>query len=213
MHQANPSDVVAAIRFSLDSFAKEGEIDTNRWTSRSYRTHIMLGKAIRRAESATEKSVIGQAMQRLGFARYRRGKPGSKLIWAPEWRHIDALGVECAGNWDRDCWNGHYRQILGVEVENDFNEFELTMRGLLDLRLQLGVGVFYLPPSEESAKVDWRKVNVSGGPPGSEKQLLADWKPPWERDHFPVVVGENVSLVAIFLDRTQPRWIDHHIWS
>ncbi len=213
MHHVNPSDIVDAIRGSLQSFVKEGEIDPTRWRIRSYRTHKMLGKAIRNAERATQESVISKALERLGFARYRRGVAEKELIWAPEWRQIDALGVECAGNWDRDCWNGHYRLILGVEVENDFNEFELTMRGLLDLRLQLGVGIFYLSPNEGGAKGDWSEVSVAGGPPGSETQLLADWTPPWEREHFQVVVEENVNLVAIFLDWNKPDWIGHRIWT
>lgn len=208
MDKINPSDILDAVRGSLQSFV----IDRTRWPNRSYRTHIMLGKAIRRAEPATQKSVISDTLQKLGFRRYERGVSG-KFIWAPEWRQIDALGVECAGNWDRDCWRGHYRVILGVEVENDFNEFELTMRGLVDLRLHIGVGVFYLSPNEGGAKEDWSEVRVTGGPPGSEALSLADWKPPWEREHWNVVVEKEVSLVAIFLDSSKPGWIGHRIWT
>lgn len=47
------------------------------------------------------------------------------------------------GALDNDCWHGLYRTTLALELENDIQEFELTMRGLLDVRAELHCGVFF----------------------------------------------------------------------
>ena len=202
--------VMEALKVALTSRAPE--IDYERWRRTwGYRTHVMLGRAIRGGpERGTDVHVLGEAMRLLDYAPHsRRGTLQQKRIYAKEWYRLDLVAAEAETNWHADCWRGRYRLTLtlALEVENDIREFELTMRGLLDVRVPLGVGIFY------ATRDDLDGIEVGVGSKGVPLVRLETWTPPWAREApWQVRVEPGTTLAVVFLDAKWPRVIGAKTW-
>ena len=209
----NAEALVGAVARALEEWRRPEHrpgIDPEEWgLGGELRTHIMKGDAcwrrLKRSKSPTY--VLRTVLKSLGYEKYSHRQPGQRRIYAHEWRRFDLLAIDAPENWDGDCWKGRFRTSLCLELENDIQKFELTMRGMLDLRASLHCGVFYAPENYElrldKLPIGVAHANVKNG----ARQPLAEWKPPWNRGQWSVPVIGNEQLLAIFLSGEEPRVI------
>jgi hypothetical protein len=135
----------------------------------------------------------------------------AQRVYFHERNKIDVVAVECPDNLDNDCWHGLYRTTLALELENDIQEFELTMRWLLDVRAELHCGVFF------AKSLDGLLVGGSHHQhkPTKIQVPLATWTPPWHHDRGDWVVpaAGNEKLLAIFLSDQEPKLLGARLYE
>lgn len=165
------------------------------------RTHIMKGNAIRRRRAATPNYVLRDVLEAGGYERWEPRRRDLRRVYFPERHTLDVVAIDCPSNWDDDCHRGQYRTTLAIELENDLREFEMTMRGLLDVRASLSCGIFYARDGREP-----REVGVAHAhDPGPQWAPLDAWRPSWFNKGWPVPPLPGERQLAIFLSELEPR--------
>lgn len=203
-----PLTFIEALGEELAAYTWERTVGLG-WESASYRTHHMMGTAIRTRKEAPnrgENCVIKRLLQRLGFTPENQGPSGEKAVYFPEGRRVDVVACRCEDKWYDDCWRGEYETVMAAEVENDIREFTLTMRGLLDVRAQSYFGIFY------TWEMDLDSMRVGFGPQREPLKPLRDWKPPWDSSRVCPVSPDDAPLVAVFLSDREPRLVGARIY-
>ena len=203
---------VKALGDALALHAKD--IDEKRWGDWAYRTHWMLGRAIKGKAPARKTFILRTVMKDLDYRWHRRDpRPSDPTVadrtWTRERWGLDLGAVESPVEWDRACWEGRWRTTLALEVENDIQEFSLTMRGLLDVQAQLRVGVFYA--NEPLERVEDLRVGV--GPRDENTRVrLGNWTPPWTEPNTGSQLADGGQIAAIFVSCQRPAVLGVQPW-
>ena len=195
-----PEQVLKAIQEALVFQSTFGE-----WNPARERTKTMLRRRTEPRKTVQVKEdwpeahcVLDYVMAKLGFKGVgRNGGSRFHRVYGREWRRYDMLAVESDSSWDDDCWRGQYRNVLAVEVENNIQEFALTMRGLLDIRCEHLLGIFYAPPGIEElgdVQVGVARTQKSAKARSEPHRVsLLDWRPSFLPDDLK-------WMMAVFLD-------------
>jgi hypothetical protein len=148
---------------------------------------------------------LAEVLDRFGYRRHGANGANPRVFFHE--RHgLDLVAVDCAENWDQDCWKGEYRTTLALEVENRIQEFAMTMRGLLDARATLHCGIFYVPAKFEDRLGDTEVGMAAHKKDAITTQRLDDYVPPWRNSgHWAVVPSGDEQLLAVFLAENEPR--------
>jgi hypothetical protein len=167
----------------------------------------MLGRAIRGSARARPDYILGTAMEDLGYARHRAsGRPTNGVYSHERWQ-LDLGAVQSPEEWNRDCWLGTWNTVLALEVENNLQEFSLTMRGLMDVRANLRVGIFYTDRDEHG--LGDQPVGV-----GTQTVRLDAWSPAaLSTPRFPLPIERGAAMCAIFLSTERPRLVGYRTWK
>ena len=159
-----PDASMTATRFkdALDAALAPYAQKADHWDRPAYRTHLMLGHAIRGSEPGEEECVLRETMKRLGY-RWHMKDPvgeGCDRTWTRKRWGLDLGAVISEEVWHDAYWSGAWRTTRALEVEKDICEFALTMRGLLDVRADLYVGLFHA----DDECVDVGDIRAGSGP-------------------------------------------------
>ncbi len=164
-----------------------------RWGSRGQRTQLLKGAAHSRTGS-----ILHRTFQDLG---YKYGDGGANRLFAYEWNQKDIVAVDGLGEpWDKACWRGRYRYDIVCEVENDLPELEMTMRGMLDLRARLSVGIFFASESDPTiGEGTWSRGH-------SDLRPFSSWIPPsGASDEFPWIFARGDEMLIVLLSKQRPE--------
>lgn len=199
------ADAKAFLRGFRQNLLKVANANTpglaSRWQEKSIRTHLLKGDAVRkgpvrkRQDSVLYKTLIG-----LG---YNQGNEAIRFFEF-EWFRKDLMALDCRGQMQRHAaWRGNYTIDVVCEVENDLAEFMLTVRGMLDLRARLYVGIFFSnDPDPEIGEFLWNPAE-----PGL-KTRMSEWSPP-KNEEWGIIgaISEGTELLLIIVDVCEPVMI------
>jgi hypothetical protein len=184
-----------AFRNALQARASEARVE---WSCASGRTHAVKGNAQDR-----ENSLMADAFRSLGFTFNRGGQGGreNRRIFSYEWNQKDIVAVDGLDDmWDRACWRGRYHYEIVCELENRISEFDLTMRGMLDLRSHLYAGIFVTDdPDPDVGEATWNRQS-------SRHLRLSGWMPPrGATTDYPWSFSDGEQLLAILIRESYPE--------
>lgn len=215
----NGDALLDALRLSLRDWEKDNPTAFDRWGLASHRTHIMKGDAVRKSANGprvpkSANYLLADTLKRLGYSDLKTAKDKRKTVHR-EWRQLDLAAISCEENWNRDCWRGRYRADYLIEVENNLQEFVLTMRGLLDVRARVSCGIFFVPRATESLD----SCLVGTGATSKERRTLGEVIKQWDSLTTVTHCSSTTELIAIFVstdlcpEARRPVIVGHRSWT
>lgn len=177
---------------------RRSELASN-WREKRSRTAALKGSGAQRGGSP-----LAEVFERHGFRHNKMNSKQDARVYAFEWFGKDLVAVDGLGeSWDRACWLGRYRVDAVVELENDLREFDLTMRGLLDVRARLYVGIFFA----ETADPLIGEALWAGESRPSRR--ISQWSPTVDAAQF----SDGEELLAVVLSGGEPVLLGSYAWQ
>jgi hypothetical protein len=171
------------------------------WSRASERTRALKGSGRSR-----DGSVLHRTFKALG---YGRDFDLNERVFGYEWNGKDMVAVNgLEVPWNKACWRGRYRYDMVCEVENQLKEFEMTMRGMFDIRARLSVGIFFaVRPDPDIGEALWNRGSADLRP-------LSSWSPPagGRKDIFPWQFSEGDEVLVVVLSEKGPEILVTRQW-
>lgn len=123
-----------------------------------------------------------------------------ECVFAYEWFAKDVVAVQGVRSaWAGACWRGRYVNQIVCELENSIAEFEMTMRGLFDVRARLYVGIFF--GGSDDPLVGEKLWNPKCADP---TRPMSAWSPPSPGEEFPWSFAQGDEVLTIVLSDSRP---------
>lgn len=193
----------------VDSFIDELEkrlpnIDKDSWSRKgnkykSYRSNIMLGRKSKYHDSYERKNcILTEVFKSLDddYTYDPQGDHPKRIEF--EWNSIDLIAATgLVKTWKLSAKQGRWTYDIALELENNTNEFQLTIRSLFTVQATTYISIFFTDKPMEKIKIDTcdgTSIPFSGWTPHS------------------LLRGTNIrlypnshSLLVIFLSETEPK--------
>lgn len=164
------------------------------WSTAGNRTKIL-----KRTGRDRSGSVLNVAFEDLGYHFMDGGN--HERIFSYEWNQKDVVAVDGLGEvWARACWLGRYRYDIVGEVENNLAEFDMTIRGMFDVRARLSFGIFFAESNDPSVGPGlWH-------PDRSDTIPLSEWRSPdGGTEDLPWRFADGDELLVLIMSVARPE--------
>lgn len=170
-------------------------IDKEKWKDYCYRSNLLLGVK-RKYKLARMDCILTNV-----FGALQYGYPDGKDLILYEMNRIDIIAATgSAEKWRQSALQAKYTYDIALEVENSLHEFQMTIRGLFDVRATKYISIFF---TNESIEED---IEIPIYSMSSKSIRLSDWKPALILKDAGINFIPNInSLLIIFLSETSPK--------